>query len=81
MELDPLAGRADDLYLTEHSGIPLHHIRSTHGSLSYPLSHLFSTMEIELHPTVSLLEGTLNVLVAPVEMKMPGSQATLAVFS
>jgi hypothetical protein len=38
-------------------------------------------MEIELHPTVSLLEGTLNVLVAPVEMKMPGSQATLEAYS
>jgi hypothetical protein len=38
-------------------------------------------MEIELHPAVSLLPGTFNVLVAPVEMKMPGSQATQEVFS
>jgi hypothetical protein len=38
-------------------------------------------MEIELHPAVSLLPETFNVLVAPVEMKMPGSQATLEVFS
>jgi hypothetical protein len=36
-------------------------------------------MEIELHPAVSLLPGTFNVLVAPVKMKMPGSQATLEV--
>jgi hypothetical protein len=38
-------------------------------------------MEIKLHPAVSLLPETFNVLVAPVEMKMPGSQATLEAYS
>ena len=38
------------------------------ASPSYPQSHLFSIMEIELLPTVSLLPETFSVLVAPVEM-------------
>jgi hypothetical protein len=37
-------------------------------------------MQIELHPTVSLLPETFNVLVSPVEMKIPGSQAILEMF-
>jgi hypothetical protein len=49
-------------------GISFHHIHSTHGLLSYPLSRLFSLMEIKLHPAVSLLPETFNVLIAPVEM-------------
>jgi hypothetical protein len=60
-----LAGRVDYLHSIR---IPLHYIRSTHGSLSYPWSRLFSTMKIELHPAVSLLPETFNVLVVPVEM-------------
>ena len=78
MELDPLADRVDDLHSSRF--LP-HYIRSTHGLLSYLLSCLFSIMEIELHPTVSLLPETFNVLVAPAEMKMPGSQATLEAYS
>jgi hypothetical protein len=38
------------------------------ASPSYPQSHLFSIMEIELCPAVSLLPETFNVLVAPVEL-------------
>jgi hypothetical protein len=38
------------------------------ASLSYPQSHLFSIMEIELHPAVSLAPETFSVLVAPVEV-------------
>ena len=34
----------------------------------YPKGHLFSVMEIELHPGVSLLENTLNILIAPAGM-------------
>ena len=36
-----------------------------HSSTSYPQSHLYLIMEIELHPAVSLLLETFNVLVAP----------------
>jgi hypothetical protein len=38
------------------------------ASSSYPQSTLFSIMEIELLPTVSMLPETFSVLVAPVEM-------------
>jgi len=44
------------------------HIRSTHSSAFNVFSHLFLTMEIELHPAVSMLPETFNVLVAPAEM-------------
>jgi hypothetical protein len=33
-----------------------------------PKSYSYSIMEIELHPAVSLLPETFNVLIAPVEM-------------
>ncbi len=38
------------------------------SSPSYPHNSLFSIMEIELHPTVSLLEETFNVLISPAEL-------------
>ena len=44
------------------------HFRSTHRFISYLQSRLLPIMEIELHPAVSLLPGTFNVLVAPAEM-------------
>ena len=44
------------------------YFRSTRGLLSYSLSHLHFIMEIELHPAISLLPETFNVLVAPAEM-------------
>jgi DNA polymerase I len=44
------------------------HIRSTHSSTFNPCSFPFFTMEIELHPAVSLHSETFNVLVAPLEM-------------
>ena len=44
------------------------HIRSMHSTTSYSWSHPSIIMEIELHPAVSLLTDTFNVLVAPVEM-------------
>ena len=44
------------------------HFRPAPRSSSYPRSHLFSLMEIELLPTVSLLPETFSVLIAPVEM-------------
>jgi DNA polymerase I len=62
MELDPLAGRVDDLHLKSH------HIRPAQGSVSYPKGCPCLAMDIELHPAVSLQENTLNVLVAPPEL-------------
>jgi hypothetical protein len=47
---------------------PFTHIRSTHSSAFNVFSHQSLTMEIELHPTVSMLPKTFNVLVAPAEM-------------
>ena len=44
------------------------HFRSTHSSGFNPQSSPIPNMEIELHPAVSLLPETFNVLVAPVEM-------------
>ena len=44
------------------------HIRTTHSSTFNPQSSLSLSMEIELHPAVSLLPETFNILVAPVEM-------------
>src|SRR5512139_4024875 len=44
------------------------HFRSTHSSAFNPQSSPIPNMEIELHPVVSLLPETFNVLVAPVEM-------------
>ena len=38
------------------------------ASLSYPRSTLFSIMDIELHPSVSLTPNTFSVLVAPGEV-------------
>jgi hypothetical protein len=43
-------------------------IRPAPGLRSYPQSHLSPIMEIELHPAVSILPETFNILIAPVEM-------------
>jgi hypothetical protein len=43
------------------------HIRSTHSSAFNVFSPQFLAMEIELHPAVSLIPETFNVLVAPAE--------------
>ena len=45
-----------------------HYIRPAHGSASYPRSIPYPIMEIELHPAVSLVQDTFNVLVAPPEL-------------
>jgi len=45
-----------------------HYIRSTHNSPKYPQIRQYSSMEIELHPVVSLLPETFSVLVAPLEL-------------
>ena len=50
------------------SPIALLHFRPAPALASYPKSHLSSLMEIELHPAVSLLEETFNVLIAPPEL-------------
>ena len=51
----------NDIIATSLSPRPL-------ASPSYPQSHSYPIMEIELHPAVSLLPETFSVLIAPVEM-------------
>lgn len=53
------------------------HIRPTHGSLSYPKDLSYPFMEIELHPAVSLLPDTFNVLIAPPEMMVDAINSDL----
>ena len=54
-----------------------YHIRSTRGSASYLQSYPYLIMEIELHPAISLLEDTFNVLVAPPEMLVDAINSNL----
>ena len=48
-----------------------------HSQTSYPYNRPYLIMEIVLHPAISLLEDTFNVLVAPPEMLVDAINSNL----